>query len=83
MLTAQEFNELIGHVNSDSTNDYIGNVIDMLRDYIESKQYVVLSPEELIMILYKIIQDRHWGIDADKVIEMINLDRLEDDNDTV
>lgn len=83
MLTAQEFNELIGHMENDSTNDYIGNIIDMLRDYIESKHYVILSPEDLIMIFYKIIQDRHWSIDADKVIEMINLDRLEDDNDTV
>ena len=77
-MNAQEFYELIGYMEYHSTNDYVGNVIDMLRNYIESKHYVTLSPEDLIMVFYKIIQEQHWSIDADKVIEMINLDRTED-----
>ena len=77
-MNTQEFNELIGHMEYYSTDDYVGDVIDMLRNYIESKHYVTLSPEDLIMILYKIIQERHWSIDADKIIEMINLDRREE-----
>lgn len=77
-MNAQEFYELIGHMEYHSTNDYVGDVIDMLRNYIESKHYVTLSPEDLIMVFYKVIQERHWSIDADKVIEMINLDRTEE-----
>lgn len=77
-MNAQEFYELIGNMEYYSTDDYVGDVIDMLRNYIESKHYVTLSPEDLIMILYKIIQERHWSLDADKIIEMINLDRREE-----
>ena len=54
------------------TEEHIYNVIELLKDYVESKEYIHIDYSDLAVLILKIIENNAFVYDIDDVIGRMN-----------
>ena len=54
------------------TEEHIYNVIEVLKDYVESKEYINIDYSDLAVLMLNIIENNAFAYDIDDVIGKMN-----------
>ena len=71
MLNLDETINFWDNMNQE-TEEHIYNVIEILKDYVESKEYIRIDYSDLAVLILKIIENNAFAYDIDDVIGKIN-----------
>jgi hypothetical protein len=71
MLNLDETINFWDNMNQE-TEEHIYNVIEVLKDYVESKEYIHIDYSDLAVLILKIIENNAFAYDIDDVIGKIN-----------
>lgn len=75
MLNLDETINFWDNMNQE-TEEHIYNVIEVLKDYVESKEYIYIDYSDLAVLMLKIIENNAFAYDIDDVIGKLNDLRL-------
>ena len=71
MLNLDETINFWDDINQE-TEEHIYNVIEVLKDYVESKEYIRIDYSDLAVLILKIIENHGYTYDIDDVIGRMN-----------
>lgn len=71
MLNLDETINFWDNMNQE-TEEHIYNVIEVLKDYVESKEYIHIDYSDLAVLMLKIIENNAFAYDIDDVIGKMN-----------
>lgn len=71
MLNLDETINFWDNMNQE-TEEHIYNVIEFLKDYVESKEYINIDYSDLAVLMLKIIENNAFTYDIDDVIGKMN-----------
>ena len=71
MLNLDETIKFWDDINQ-GTEEHIYNVIEVLKDYVESKEYIRIDYSDLAVLILKIIENHGYTYDIDDVIGKMN-----------